>query len=154
MGLNQSRPHCGQTRGALGGGTQRGASSRFQVQRLFITSRSWPLSTPVESTAFDSLLVLLYLPGVTRLDWHMLKAVSFDNLAVERGGCRAHAHQTTMQPLCLSTAWTQQDAPFLWLIVSFSVSAAIDALPLHVSLRGLTNSDETRRRHPLFFVRV
>lgn len=39
---------------------------------------------------------------------------------------------------------------FLWLIVSFTVSAAIGALFPHMSLHGLTNSDETCQRNHFF----
>lgn len=88
-GLNQSRPLCGQARGGLWGDTK-GGLEQLSGSKAFITSRSWPLSTPVELTAFDCLLVLLYLPGVIRLDWHMLKAVIFDNQAGERGSRGTH----------------------------------------------------------------
>lgn len=90
--LNQSRPLYGLARGGLGGGLKGGPQAAIRFKGV-ITSRSWPLSSPVEPTAFDCLLVLLYLPGVIRLNWHMLKTVSFDNQAGEWGGCWARAQQ-------------------------------------------------------------
>ena len=93
--LNQSRPLYSLAQGD----SQRGVSKKLSGSKAFITSRSWPLSTPVESTAFDCLLVLLYLPGVIRPDWHMLQAVSFDNKAGERGQCWAHEHQNIVHVL-------------------------------------------------------
>lgn len=56
------------SRGVLGG--QKQGLELLSGSKAFITSRSWPLSPPVEPTAFDCLLVVLYLPGVIRLHWH------------------------------------------------------------------------------------
>lgn len=100
--LNQSRPLYGQARGGPEGGDTKGSLEQLSGSKVFITSRSWPLSTPVEPTAFDCLLVLLYLPGVIRLHWHMLKAVSFDNQAGGRGGCSAYVPQNMHTRWCFS----------------------------------------------------
>lgn len=73
------RPHCGcawrelesgGSKGGSGEGAQRQAASQVSGSKPFITSRSWPLSTLVETTAFDCLCVPFgwsrgYLPWPT-----------------------------------------------------------------------------------------
>lgn len=50
----------------VGGGCVQG--TKLSGSKVVITTRSWPLSAPVETTVFDCLPVFSYLPGVIHLD--------------------------------------------------------------------------------------
>lgn len=119
--LNQSRPLYSLAQGD----SQRGVSKKLSGSKAFITSRSWPLSTP-----FDCLLVLLYLPRVIRPD----------NKARERGQCWAHEHQHIVHVLVCSVRTHRSFSVYLQCELSYMFSLINSVLQCECGYRSPASS--------------